>query len=135
MNATEGMIVLEKKTNKKYMIVAIEKGLFHISDSDGNKSIIHDKELNEEYQLVTYGLKTEGTNKEPYQAPKIEFISFDDIYRLTEKTVPIRSSEIQGIPNHLKGMMICPYCWEPLYNTRTQRYQNYCPGCGRKVAQ
>ena len=135
MNATEGMIILEKKTNKKYMIAAIDKGLIHITDSDGNISKIHDKELNEEYELVTYGLKTEGKNKEPYEAPKIEFISFDDIYRLTEKTIPIRSSEIQGTPDHLKGMMICPYCWEPLYNNRTHRYNNYCPGCGRQVAK
>jgi hypothetical protein len=137
MNATEGMIILEKKTNKKYMIAAIDKGLIHITDSDGNISKIHDKELNEEYELVTYGLKTEGRAKEPYEAPKVEFISFEDIYRLTEKTIPMRASEIENIPDHLKGKEICAYCWEPLYkhNSKGNRYYNYCPGCGRKVAE
>jgi len=135
MNITKGMIIREKKTDVRYMVAALDKDLIHIVDSEGNRAILHDKEINEEYELITYGLETEGKNREPYEAPKIEFISFDDIYRLTEKTLPIRSSEIQGTPDHLKGMMICPYCWEPLFNNKKKKYYNYCPGCGRKVAE
>jgi len=64
MNITKGMIIREKKTDVRYMVAALDKDLIHIVDSEGNRAILHDKELNEEYELVTYGLETEGKNKE-----------------------------------------------------------------------
>ncbi len=73
--------------------------------------------------------------KEKYEAPEIKFIPFDEIHRLTEPTVPMRASEINDIPDHLKGQMVCAYCWEPLFNLKTRKYYNYCPGCGRRVAE
>lgn len=73
--------------------------------------------------------------KEKYEAPEIKSIPFDKIHRLTEPTVPMRASEINDIPDHLKGQMVCAYCWEPLFNLKTRKYYNYCPGCGRRVAE
>lgn len=73
--------------------------------------------------------------KEKYEAPQVNFIPFDEIHRLTEPTIPMRASEINDIPDHLRGQMVCAYCWEPLFNAKTKKYYNFCPGCGRKLSK
>ena len=137
MNPTEGMMIRDKQSKEIYLVTLRTTENIYIKDSKGLIGKLSLDEFKEEYEIVTYGLKTEGKAKEPYEAPKVEFISFEDIYRLTEKTIPMRASEIENIPDHLKGKEICAYCWEPLYkyNSKRNRYYNYCPGCGRKVAE
>lgn len=88
----------------------------------------------ENVEMYDIKLIFEEEPKEKYEAPKIEFIPFDQLYRITELTIPMRASEIENIPDHLKGQMVCPYCWEQLYNSKKGKYHNYCPGCGRKIA-
>lgn len=88
----------------------------------------------ENVEMYNIEIEFDEEPKEKYEAPKVEFISFDQLYRITELTIPMRASEIENIPDHLKGQMLCPYCWEALYNTKKGKYHNYCPGCGRKVA-
>jgi hypothetical protein len=137
MNPTEGMMIRNRQSKEIYLVTQRTTENIYIRNSKGSIGKLSLDEFKEEYEIVTYGLKTEGRAKEPYEAPKVEFISFEDIYRLTEKTIPMRASEIENIPDHLKGKEICAYCWEPLYkhNSKVNRYYNYCPGCGRKVAE
>ena len=134
MNPTEGMMIRDKQSKETYLVYERTTENIYITDSKGSRGVITIDEFNEEYEIVTYGLKTNQTTKEPYEAPKIEFISFDDLYRLTEKTIPMRATEIEGIPDHLKGQKVCAYCWEPLFNTKKKKYHNYCPGCGRQIS-